>query len=104
MANNGNLRKPRSTQEAREWGKSGGKKSGEARREKANLRRLLEIALQMQHEEGGTNAEAMTTAILKKALGGDVKAFETIRDTIGQKPVEKAQIESDGRLEIAWQK
>lgn len=104
MANEGNLKKPRSTEEARAWGKSGGKKSGKARREKANLRKLLEIALQMQHEAGGTNAEVMTLAILKKALSGDVKAFETIRDTIGQKPVEKAQIESDGRLEIAWQK
>ncbi len=104
MAGEGNLRPCRSKAEARERGTKGGKASGEARREKANLRKLLEIALQMQHEAGGTNAEVMTLAILKKALSGDVKAFETIRDTIGQKPVEKAQIESDGKLEIVWQK
>jgi hypothetical protein len=40
----------------------------------------------------------MIAAILKKALKGDTKAFEIIRDTIGEKPAERislAQIDQD---------
>lgn len=34
----------------------------------------------------------ISTAIIEKALNGDVKAFETIRDTIGQKPTDKQEV------------
>lgn len=51
-----------------------------------------------------TAAEALTMAIFEKALGGDVRAFEVIRDTIGEKPVEKKETEVSGGLVIKWQK
>lgn len=90
MANEQNLKPVRSTAEAKRLGTAGGKKSGESRREKKKLRELLEILLQRPAEGGnGTNAEAMTVALFNKALAGDTKAFELIRDTIGEKPVEK---------------
>lgn len=34
-------------------------------------------------------AEALAQAVLAKAVKGDLKAFELIRDTVGEKPVEK---------------
>ena len=94
----------RSKCEASELGRAGGKKSGEKRREKKKLRELLEILLQRPAEGGdGTNAEAMTVALFNKALAGDTKAFELIRDTIGEKPVEQREDKLDGKLEISWQ-
>ncbi len=36
----------------------------------------------------GSNAEVIAKAIVTRAKEGDVRAFETIRDTLGQKPVE----------------
>lgn len=92
----------RSTREAREKGSAGGKKSGEVRREKRKLRELLEMMLQQPVEagDGSTNAEAMTVALLKKALSGDTRAYEIIRDTIGEKPVEKRDVAMQAELAL----
>ena len=35
---------------------------------------------------------AMSNALLKEALSGNTKAFEIIRDTIGEKPVDKVMV------------
>lgn len=35
---------------------------------------------------------AMSNALLKEALQGNTKAFEIIRDTIGEKPVDKVMV------------
>lgn len=92
MANEQNLKRP-SSKEARELGSKGGIASGVARREKRTLRQLLEIALKdVDAATGLDNATAMTVAVLERAKGGDVKAFETIRDTIGEKPVDKIEM------------
>lgn len=64
-----------------------GKASGEARRARKTLREEL-LALLSQ----GNKQEQMTVAIYEKALLGDTKAFELIRDTIGEKPVEKVMV------------
>jgi hypothetical protein len=34
----------------------------------------------------------VTLALIEKAMSGDTKAFEVIRDTIGEKPVDKVMI------------
>ncbi|MBQ9452366.1 MAG: hypothetical protein IJU65_03615 [Desulfovibrio sp.] len=99
MANEQNLKPCRNKREARERGLIGGKKSGEARRRKRTLRELLEVLLETKQGDM-TTAEAITIALAEKALSGDVKAFETIRDTIGQKPVEKKAVE--GGVTIKW--
>ena len=92
MANEKNLKPPRTKSEARERGKKGGKKSGEARRERKALKEQLLLLL-----ETGNARQELCTALLDKALSGDVRAFEVIRDTIGEKPVEKvAQTDGDG--------
>ena len=43
-------------------------------------------------ETGVTNNIVMTKAILNKAKKGDVSAYQTIRDTIGEKPTDKQEI------------
>lgn len=86
----------------KEFHRKGGVASGKARREKANFRKLLEIALNEEYKGGMTNAEAMVVSIIQEALEGNTKAFEVVRDTIGQKPVEKAEEKITGGLQVVW--
>lgn len=64
----------------------GGKASAEARRARKTLKEELLLLL----SEGDTQ-KSVTIALLKKAMDGDVKAFEVLRDSIGEKPVEKVE-------------
>ena len=70
----------------------GGKKSAEARRAKRDLRKALEMLLEknFKDKKGNevTGTEAITAKLFEQAMKGNVKAFETLRDTVGQKPVE----------------
>lgn len=65
-------------------GRKGGIASGEAKRRRKSLREQLEILL-----ENGNTQESVAVALIEKAMGGDVKAFEVLRDTVGEKPVDK---------------
>jgi len=73
----------------------GGKASAEARRKKRDLRAALEVLLEREVTDGNggtiTGAQALTARLYKEALKGNVKAFEVLRDTVGQKPVEKVE-------------
>ncbi|WP_288229685.1 DUF5681 domain-containing protein [uncultured Desulfovibrio sp.] len=97
------LKPVRNKREASERGKTGGKKSGEARRRKKALREHLE-ALLAGKQDNMTTAEALTLALVEKGLSGDVRAFEVIRDTIGERPVDKSEQQISGGLELVWQK
>ena len=74
---------------------NGGKASAEARRRKRDLRRALEVLLEKDIQQGGetiTGADALAARLYKDALQGNVRAFEVLRDTVGQKPVENVNI------------
>lgn len=77
---------------------NGGKASGEARRRKKELKECIEMLLEsdIKAKNGDvmSGAEAIATKLFEKALRGDIKAFEVVRDTAGQKPVEKVQVAS----------
>lgn len=90
MANKKNLR-TLSTEEAREIGKKGGKKSVEARKARKTLKEELLLLL----SQGDTQSK-ISLALIQKAMNGDTKAFEVIRDSIGEKQTEK--IEQSGEL------
>lgn len=96
MANNENLKPIRSESEAREKGTNGGIKSGEARRAKKTMKEMLDYLLkkEINNKQGEkvNTQEAITLALLKQALNGNVKAYEVIRDTIGEKPKEKQEL------------
>ena len=87
MAGKDNLRPVSSKDEARERGRKGGLASGEARRKRKTLKEELLLML----SEGETQ-QSVTLALIEKAMSGDTKAFEVIRDTIGEKPVDKVMI------------
>ena len=78
-------------EEQREIAKKGGKASVKARKEKKMLKDLLEEALEKGTE---TNNEYVniTLALIREANKGNVKAYEVIRDTLGQKPIEKVEV------------
>lgn len=80
---------------SQEEAKKGGINSGKARKEKADLRKMCQMVLEMdiKAKDGSikSGAEAITLAQLQKALKGDAKAYEVLRDTAGQKPVDKVE-------------
>ena len=73
----------------------GGKASAEARRKKRDLRLALEMLLEKEYTDKkgnvATGAEAISTKLFEQAMKGNVKAFETIRSTVGQDPVQKVE-------------
>lgn len=94
MANEENLvpNSKRTPSELRKMTKKGGKKSGEVRRERKKFKEAFLAAL-----ETGNTQDNIVTAVFEKALAGDLKAVELIRDTIGEKPVDKqATTDSNG--------
>ena len=89
MANEQNLKplntRPKSVQ--REIQSKGGK----ARAKKIKEQKTLKEELLLLLAEGDTQKQ-ISLAIIKKALNGDTKAFEVIRDSIGQKPTDKQEV------------
>lgn len=86
----------RSPNEVRENGRKGGVASGKARRDKKNLRQALEMLLEKDFTDKSgktvSGTEAITAKLFEQAMKGNVKAFETIRATVGQDPVQKVQV------------
>lgn len=83
--------------ERREIARQGGVRSGEARRERKRLRQALEEALTMTTEVDGVqvaNIEAVAAAVVRKAIGGDMRAVEIIRDTCEGKPTMSVAVEA----------
>ena len=100
MANEQNL-KPFTSEQSREEavrnGRKGGIASGEARRERADLRRQLQIFLEAddysdKHGNKMTGAELMVKVAVKEMSKGNPKFWELIRDTAGFKPIDKIQV------------
>lgn len=97
MANEENLNPIRTEKEARELGRKGGIASGEARRAKKTMKEMLDYLLDKEIENSKTGEmvtcrEAMLSAMVKKAIKGDVKACQFVRDTSGEAPVTKTEL------------
>ena len=96
MANEQNLKpftSDQSREEAAKNGQKGGIASGRARAEKRDLRKALELLLEQTYTDKKgvtrTGAQAITEKLFSEVMKGNVKAFEVLRDTVGQKPVER---------------
>ncbi len=91
----------RSESESRELGSKGGIASGKARREKKQLQEALKKLLKGKYDVDGEKLngyDAMAMSMIKVVLGkgkGAVMAFNSIRDTIGEKPEDKVTIENE---------
>lgn len=89
MANEQNLKPIRkgelTKEEAKKRGSNGGKRSVEVRRENKLIKdRILE-------RMGETDWDTMIDNLISRAMETD-KAFEILRDTVGQKPTEKVDL------------
>lgn len=92
----------RSKEEAKELSRRGGINSGKARRNKALLKDCINILLEKKYVDDATGkkltgAELLSIDLFEKALaevdtGKKAKAFEVIRDSSGQKPIDKVMI------------
>ena len=111
MATTKNLKPPTSTSEARKTGKNGGSKSGKVRKEKKAMKETAEMILGLTLKDGtvtdlediqsmaaanGKNITVQDAIILKqaqKALKGDIRAAEFIRDTSGNRPTNEQRMD-----------
>lgn len=99
MANEQNLipNSERTPSERRENARKAGIASGKARREKADLRKQLQVFLESddykdKHGNKMTGAELMVKVAVKEMSKGNPKFWELIRDTAGFKPIDKIQV------------
>ena len=78
-----------------EIARQGGIASGKARKAKKSLREAMQVLMDadLTGKDGKTmtGTEAMAAKAFQAALKGDWKAWELVRDTAGQKPVDKVQ-------------
>lgn len=88
MANEQNLKPIRDSQRARELQEKAAQKQRENIARRKTLKEELLILLEAM-EDGKTNQERISIALFKEAAKGNTKAYEIIRDTIGEKEAEK---------------
>jgi len=123
MAGIENLKPIRSEEEAREKGKNGGIKSGETRRRKRAIKESLDILLSKDFKptsksgkklvkeltDIGVNPDeidyqmVLSYAMFEVATShgkGAVAAFNSIRDTLGEKPTDNIKIGQDEPFEV----
>lgn len=105
-----NLVKITAGERAAELGSKGGKKSAEVKQKKRDLRRAMQALLEASYKVPArdektqrpkigktgqpvmktiSGAELLATMAFQKAVKGDLHAFELVRDTSGQKPIER---------------
>lgn len=101
MGGEGNLKPVRTAEEAREKGRRGGIKSGEARRRKRDMKKAAQLLMGLDisspklqeqvksfgvPDEDVNNQMAVLVSMFLQATKGNVKAAEFIRDTMGENP------------------
>ena len=99
---NENLKKGKATrfrtgEEQVKTARKGGIASGKARREKADLRKQIQLFFESEAttDKNGhplTGAELMVKVAVKEMTKGNPKYWELLRDTGGFKPVDKVQL------------
>lgn len=90
----------RSGAQAVENGRKGGKASGKSRQERKIFREAILAVLSEplkdkngnEHPSGMNVQEAMIRGVIGRAIKGDPRALEVIRDTIGEKPVQDVKV------------
>lgn len=107
MPNERNLIPVRSTEEARERGRNGGRASGEARRRKKSLREAAELYLSLPvsdkrawnklakdgvEPEDVDNQMAIIAGLTIKAVKGDAKAAKLLFELVGDQSGEDDEV------------
>lgn len=75
-------------EEAKINGKKGGIRSGEVRREKATMKKVLEMMLNTTNQDGETYQHEVTLGLIANAIdktkGGSPEAYKTILAVLGE--------------------
>ncbi len=101
-------------EERKAMGKKGGTNSGISKRKKRDIRELAKALLETSYnvakareivgedseliellENDTTVANVLNIRMMQEAKNGNVKAFETLRDTAGYKPSESIQLDAN---------
>jgi hypothetical protein len=106
----------RTKDEQRKVAAMGGKASGEARKRRKTFKDVftsllecdvskdalepLQGVIKSEYGDKITADQAMALAQIVKAVNGDTKAFEVIRDTIGEKPTDKTELSGDMGIKV----
>lgn len=110
MANNENLLRPEdlTSEQLRERARKGGKASAKAKRERKKIKEQMELLLSLPSKDAETkkklkgmgidignidNQMAMIVSMYQKAISGDVQAAIFVRDTLGEKPDNKVNLD-----------
>lgn len=97
----------RSKEEVREIATKGGINSGKVRKEKATMRKTLEMLLETTNKSGKTYKELATLGLLKGAINGNSANYRTIVEMVGElvteentaSPTLKVEIVDNSKLE-----
>ena len=97
MANEQNLipMNKRTPRERIEIARKGAKATNKKKAERKTLREELLLLLAT-----GNKQNKMSIAMIEKAIKGDTKAFEVIRDTIGEKPKDQIEVGQEKPFEV----
>ncbi len=89
MANEQNLinLKDRPQRERKEIARMGAIASNKVQAERKTFKQELLLLL-----ANGDTQKKVSLALLEKAMNGDTKAFEVLRDTVGEKPKEEIEV------------
>lgn len=91
---NGNPRHALTVEEARK----GGKKSAETRARRKSIREAFEAICSDQYtDEQGNEVDGITAMCMRQfqlAMDGDTKAFVEIRNSLGEMPVQKVEVDT----------
>lgn len=95
MANEENLR-PMEYKFTHEDAVKGGKASVEARRKRKAMREAFEELLAREYTDASGKKVDGTTLLcmrqFRNAMDGDLRAFVEIRDTVGERPIQKVEM------------
>ncbi len=95
MPNEKNLKKDFTPKERQENGRKGAAITNKKIAARKSLREELLALLKT-----GDTQNRMSLALIEKAISGDTKAFEIIRDTIGEKPKDTCLLDTGSALTI----
>ena len=86
MANEENLipNSMRTPEELREMTRKGGIASGKARREKATMRKTLEMMLEETSKKGVPYKDLVTLGLITGAIKGNAQNYKTIVEMVGE--------------------
>lgn len=97
MANEQNLipMNKRTPRERREISRKGAIASNKAQAARKTLKEELLLLL-----EDGETQKKISVALIQQAKKGNTKAYEIIRDSIGEKPIDRVQAEVNSDINI----